>query len=87
MRKLGRKRLTFQLKQPLAEVPAALAPFALERSADGLLLTYGYDAKAERTGVNRLLEAMAEAGVAFFDFETKQNSLEEIFVDLVKERA
>jgi ABC-2 type transport system ATP-binding protein len=87
MRKLGRKQLSFSLREPLGAVPAALAPFRLELSPDGASLVYGYDAKAGRTGVNRLLEALAEAGIAFSDLETKQSSLEEIFVDLVRERA
>ncbi len=87
MRKLGRKRVTFQLKEPLAALPPALASFDLELGSGGTALTYAYDAKAEHTGVNRLLDALHAAGIAFSDFETKQSSLEEIFVGLVKEQA
>ncbi|MEZ5815963.1 MAG: ABC transporter ATP-binding protein [Hyphomicrobiaceae bacterium] len=83
MRKLGRKQLTLELAGPLTEVPEALSPFGLILSRDGKELTYSYDTKAERTGITRLLQALAEAGIRFRDLRTSQSSLEEIFVELV----
>jgi ABC-2 type transport system ATP-binding protein len=84
MRKLGRKELTLELVERLREMPEALAPFALSLSPDGTELTYSYDTRAERTGITRLLAALAEAGVRFRDLRTSQSSLEEIFVELVR---
>jgi ABC-2 type transport system ATP-binding protein len=83
MRKLGRKELTLELAVPMAEVPAALSDFALALSPDGQELTYHYDTKAERTGITRLLQALADAGIRFRDLRTSQSSLEQIFVELV----
>ena len=50
-------------------------------------LTYTYDTRAERTGITRLLQDLAETGITLRDIQTKESSLEEIFVDLVKEGA
>lgn len=86
MHKLGKKALTLQLHQPLAAIPAALADYQLALSADGTELTYTYDTQAERTGITTLLGELAAAGIRFRDLSTKQNTLEEIFVDLVRSR-
>ena len=87
MRKLGRKELTLLLHDPLPALPAALAGHPLALSADGTVLTYTYDAKAERTGITGLLTDLAASGIRFRDLQTRQSSLEDIFVDLVKDRA
>ena len=84
MRKLGRKELTLELTEPLAAIPEALAPFALKLAAGGGELTYSYDTRAERTGITRLLQAIADAGIRFRDLRTSQSSLEQIFVELVR---
>ncbi len=83
MRKLGQKRLTLHLAQPLKEVPAALAPYRLTLSADGRELVYTYDTQAARSGITGLLGDLAGSGISFKDLHTTQSSLEEIFVDLV----
>ena len=87
MRKLGKKRLTLQLAQPLAQVPAALAPYALERSADGAELSYTYDTRSEQLDMVGFMRRLGEAGITFKDLHTTQSSLEDIFVDLVKQEA
>ena len=87
MRKLGRKQLTLHLQQPLREVPAALAGYALELGNGGADLTYTYDAQGERSGIVALLGELQAAGIAFKDLQTEQSSLEDIFVSLVSARA
>jgi ABC-2 type transport system ATP-binding protein len=84
MRKLGRKRLQLSLVEPLERVPEALARFAPTLSEDGLTLTYDFDRHAERTGIPSLLTAMRDAGIGFKDLDTRESSLEDIFVGLVK---
>ncbi|WP_371919831.1 ABC transporter ATP-binding protein [Pseudomonas sp. MYb185] len=83
MRKLGKRRLTIQLQQPLGELPAALDSRALEVSADRCSLVYSFDAQGEQTGVADLLRALAREGIEFKDVNSSQSSLEEIFVGLV----
>jgi ABC-2 type transport system ATP-binding protein len=86
MRKLGKKQLTLQLAQPLGQVPDALSAYPLELAAGGAEMTYTYDAQQEHSGIAALLEDLDRAGIAFKDLQTKQSSLEEIFVSLVSER-
>ncbi|GEP02427.1 ABC transporter ATP-binding protein [Methylobacterium oxalidis] len=87
MRKLGRKQLTLQLPAPVEVLPDSLAGFGLELASGGQELVYTYDTKGERTGITGLLTALSAAGIRFSDLNTSQSSLEDIFVDLVKERA
>ena len=85
MRKLGRKQLTLQLQSPLERVPESLVPYRLELNSDGDELIYSYDTQGERTGITTLLQDLSQAGIRFKDLQTNQSSLEEIFVNLVRE--
>ena len=86
MRKLGKKQLTLQLQNRLEQLPAGIAEYHLELANDGSELVYTYDAKGEGTGIAALLEALDRAGVSFKDLHTTQSSLEDIFVNLVREK-
>jgi len=86
MHKLGKKQLILQLLKPLAAIPDALAAYRLTLAADGAELIYTYDTQGERTGITALLAALNQAGIRFKDLNTRQSSLEDIFVDLVRER-
>jgi ABC-2 type transport system ATP-binding protein len=85
MRKLGKKQLTLQLHGKLTEIPSELAGYRLELAADGSELIYTYDKQTERADITALLADLNAAGVKFTDLQTRQSSLEEIFVSLVKE--
>jgi ABC-2 type transport system ATP-binding protein len=86
MRKLGRKQLTLQLQEGLRALPDRLSPYDLILSVDGTEITYTYDTQAERTGITSLLGDLRETGIRFRDLRTKQSSLEEIFVGLVRQQ-
>ena len=86
MRKLGKKQLALQLHDRLDRVPDELAGYHLELAADGHDLVYTYDSQTEHTDITTLLSILNETGVRLKDLQTKQSSLEEIFVDLVKEK-
>ena len=86
MRKLGSKQLRLQLADPLEAVPAALSGYGLELSSDGGEMVYTYDSQAGRMDIADLLADLGAAGVRFRDLQTRESSLEEIFVDLVKEK-
>jgi ABC-2 type transport system ATP-binding protein len=86
MRKLGRKQLTLQLQQPLDAIPRELAGHHLALANGGQELVYTYDTQAGRTGITGLLADLGAAGIRFKDLHTTQSSLEEIFVDLVRQR-
>jgi len=83
MQKLGKKRLTLYLQARIDAVPAQLAPYKLEVCDGGNALLYDYDTKGERTGITSLLSDLRNAGIRFFDLDTTQSSLEDIFVSLV----
>jgi ABC-2 type transport system ATP-binding protein len=86
LRKLGKKQLTLDLEAPLEAVPPSLAGYGLELSANRSALTYTYDdTQSERAGIVRLLRDLADAQIRFKDLQTSQSSLEDIFVDLVRE--
>jgi ABC-2 type transport system ATP-binding protein len=84
MRRMGRKRMSIELRAPINAVPETLAPYNLVRSEDGTSLDYSYDTEAQRTGITALLRDLAAAGLVLRDVQTQQDSLEDIFVDLVR---
>jgi ABC-2 type transport system ATP-binding protein len=84
MRKMGRKELDLDLREKLNAVPDALAKYKLALAPDGMRVTYTYDTQAERPGINALLGDLAKAGIAFRDLDTRQSTLEEIFVGLLR---
>ncbi|MCJ7528820.1 MAG: ABC transporter ATP-binding protein [Methyloceanibacter sp.] len=86
MHKLGKKLLTLQLHQSLDAIPAALEGHHLALANGGSELIYTYDTQGPRTGITRLLTDLASAGISFKDLETSQSSLEDIFVDLVRQK-
>jgi ABC-2 type transport system ATP-binding protein len=86
MRKLGKKQLVLQLHSALTAVPPELAAYNLQLANDGHDLIYTYDTQAERTGITALLNDMRGANLAFKDLSTNQSSLEDIFVDLVRQK-
>ncbi|GAB2890723.1 ABC transporter ATP-binding protein [Paralcaligenes ginsengisoli] len=86
MRKLGKKQLILQLLNPLDKVPESLAAHQIELASDGKELVYTYDTQREHTGITALLKDLNDSGITFKDLQTTQSSLEDIFVNLVKER-
>ncbi len=86
MRKLGKKQLNLQLQSQLDALPPSLAAYDLQLVNDGHELIYTYDTHAERTGITALLNDMRTAEIVFKDLSTAQSSLEDIFVDLVRQK-
>ncbi|HLH49638.1 MAG TPA: ABC transporter ATP-binding protein [Roseiarcus sp.] len=86
MHKLGKKTLVVTLHEALPRLPESLVPYGLALSADGCELTYVYDTARDSIGVRPVLQAIEAAGLAYRDIDTKTSSLEEIFVDIIRER-
>ena len=87
MRSLGVKRLIVHLARPLAAIPAELSSWKLALNGGGNELEVTYDPHREDTGIPSLLQRLADLRVEYRDLETRQTSLEEIFVSLVDKRA
>ena len=83
MKKLGKKTLTIVLIDPIATLPPELADWDLTLHAEGQEIEYIFDAQAERTGVSSLLRRLGDLGLGYKDLNTRQSSLEDIFVSLV----
>ena len=83
MKKLGKKTLTVTLAEPLAQLPAELAGPAVALKNDGHAIEYVFDTHADRTGISSLLRQIGDLGIAYKDLDTRQSSLEDIFVSLV----
>jgi ABC-2 type transport system ATP-binding protein len=87
MKKLGKKQLALHLRAPLASIPSALGSWNLALKDNGSVLEYIFDAVDERTGIPALLRRLGDLGIEFTDLNTQQSSLEDIFVQLVREHA
>jgi ABC-2 type transport system ATP-binding protein len=85
MMKLGKKQLILHLAAPLKAIPGELAQYHLTLSPDRRELIYTYDTRGERTGITALLDDLAHTGIEFSDLRTTESSLEDIFVDLVRQ--
>jgi len=84
MVKLGKKELILQLQQPLSALPAELSEFELVLAKDGAQLTYTFHAERDRSKMSALLRRLAELGIELKDLQTRESSLEDIFVSLVR---
>lgn len=83
MRKLGRRELRLVLRAPLTAIPAGLSDRDLSLSEDGYQLTYRFDSQQDDTGIPEMLATLSDAGVDYKDLQTRESSLEDIFVNLV----
>ncbi len=84
IKKMGKKQLVIDLREPISEIPSALSQYNLEIANDGRSLVYLYDVKQDRTGITTLLIELREQGLLLKDIKTEESSLEDIFVELVR---
>ncbi|GAA0839160.1 ABC transporter ATP-binding protein [Marinobacter szutsaonensis] len=85
MTKLGKKELRLQLQHKLDQVPGELTLEPVELANDGWELIFTFDSQQEQAGVARLLRTLGDLGIEYRDLQTRESSLEEIFVGLVHE--
>lgn len=87
MQKLGKKQLIIEIREPIQAIPESLSCCDLELSKSGNKITYHYDATSDGSDVTALLQSISDAGLCLKDIQTKQSSLEDIFVSLLEEKA
>ena len=85
MQRLGQKQLTIELQDPLKDLPSKLSDYDIVLAADRQSLIYTYNMLSGRTGINQILSNLTQSGIIFKDLQTKQSSLEDIFMSLVNE--
>ncbi len=86
MTRLGQKELRIELQDAITDLPASLAARGLRLEESGHVLVYTYDTAQDRTGIATLIREVSDAGLVLRDLQTRQNSLEDIFVGLVSEQ-
>ncbi len=86
MKTLGKKQLTLHLRDPMQVIPSELAPWGLELKAGGCDLVYTVDG-TQGVDISDLLKRMSDLSIGVKDLQTRQSSLEDIFVKLVSEPA
>ena len=87
MQRLGQKQLTIELQDPLKDLPSKLSDYDIVLAEDRQFLIYTYNMRSGRTGINQILSNLTQSGIIFKDLQTKQSSLEDIFMSLVSETA
>ena len=85
MQRLGQKQLTIELQDPLKDLPSKLSDYDIVLAVDRKSLIYTYNMRSGRTGINQILSNLTQSGIIVKDLQTKQSSLEDIFMSLVSE--
>ncbi len=86
LKKMGNKKITIELQKKVSEIPNSLEKYNLKFGTNEISLDYSYDVSAKQTGITDLLKDLKEAGLKLKDLKTEQNSLEKIFVSLVRKK-
>ena len=89
MAKLGRTEAHIALAEPMQTLPPAIAQFPVEIEQGGMSLCYrGGDGTGRgKAEVADLTKALTNAGIDYVGIETRESSLEDIFVSLLGENA
>ena len=85
MQRLGQKQLTIELQDPLKDLPSKLSDYDIVLAVDRKSLIYTYNMRSGRTGINQILSNLTQSGIIVKDLQTKQSSLEDIFMSLINE--
>ncbi len=84
MKKLGQKQLILDLRDSLNTIPDSLSKWEMKLSEDKTKLIYTYNSNKQENKIPDLLVSLSNSGISFNDIHTKQSSLEDIFIKLVK---
>lgn len=84
MHKLGKRQLIIELENVLTRLPETLSGWKLELGDEGNEIIYTYDPHNPHTGINELLQVIANEGLVIKDLHSTKTTLEEIFVNLVR---
>ena len=87
MESLGKKQLLIDLKEPVKKIPSTLEKYNIELNEEGTQISYTYVVKDETADVSEVLHEITNSGLLLKDLKVEQSSLEDIFVDLVKEES
>jgi ABC-2 type transport system ATP-binding protein len=83
MKKMGKRQIVFALREPLKEVPPNMTSYSLMLTDTGNKLVYTYNAHQDDHDISDLLESLKENNIRPKEIESRQSSLEDIFIQLV----
>lgn len=86
MKKLGKRELRLHLQEPIQAIPSELAGFALSLDQHGNDLVFNFDSHDGHAGIAPLLRRLGELNISLKDLSTRESSLEDIFLSLVRDR-
>lgn len=88
MARLGRTEAYITLARPIAVLPPEIAQFPVELEQGGASLCYrGGDGTGKgKAEVAELTKALSSAGIDYIGIETRESSLEDIFISLLGEK-
>lgn len=88
MARLGRTEAHFALAERMVQIPSQLESFPLSLEEDGMQLVYrGGDGSGKgKREIAELAQALTRSGIKFIGLDTRDSSLEDIFVDIVHEK-
>ena len=88
MAKLGRTEAHFTLEKSMRELPTSLSAYPVQIEQDGAALVYrGGDGTGKgKREVAELAQLLTREGIGFIGLDTRESTLEDIFVDLVEEK-
>jgi ABC-2 type transport system ATP-binding protein len=87
MTKLGQTTVTVGLPAPITAIPEALADIPLTLSEDGMTIGYVTHGEDKDVGIANLVRRFDRAGIEIKAIDMHRSSLEDIFVDLVEDKA
>ena len=85
IKKMGQKKMIVELQNKIVKLPKELNEYNLILNYESDILTYTYDTKNENLGITSLLQLLKDNNIKIKDIKTEQSSLENIFINLVKE--
>ena len=82
--RMSKKTLTINTNMKINKIDDSLFKFNLRIGRDKKSLEYDYSPNKKKTGITSLLNQIKKTGIELVDVQTKQSSLEQIFVEILK---
>ena len=87
METLGKKEFIIDLKEVVKKIPSSLDKHSITLSEDGMQISYTHIVIEDETEISDVLNDITNSGLPIRDLKIVQSTLEDIFVDLVKEKS
>ena len=84
MKRMGQKEMSIHLFNSIKVLPKNLQEYKLNLSKDGYKIEFSYDSKTKDNVIINIINDLKKSKIVVKDIETKQSSLEDIFVNLIR---